>query len=980
MAQLSIESAGRGVNVEIDGFENMDNADQTAAVQAVIDHIPGDQWRTLPGQPAASDTAQQAATPTAAPDTSYSGALGYGIHGAAEGLGSTMKLTGNQTGWSGLASAGQSVQDAAGLPRNYQPTTMGADLAAGNYGKAFSQLPRAAVESAAPLAATLGAGAVGSLAGPAGTIAGVTAATAGLNAGDNVAARQAANGEVPGSDPTASDLVGGLGTTAVQAGLNVVGLGKAPGVSGLLERLPLAARVPATVGLDAGTGAVSSLATQAGQTVGTEKGLTLDPAEAAAAGLQAGVARAGSLAPGLAKAAVKAGADGVMGGLAEAPASLADAASLSRVNEMFNEATAQAAATKGADTSPQAVMNSLKSQLVVDLTTTIHGLRDAGLMTGDQVRSAKEVLNQARRSNNTITEGGDGQSTIFDDLGAIPGMPEEATRALQDGARDLNTLSTQSFQNNGNGPFRVLGNIAGQVGAAAGLAASGDYLGAGAAAMGHNLTGKMGGVIGGGLDRVLGTNTPPAVLQAVKANAMLRRAGIDNGGSSLASLADVNGGLADIQPQVDARSQLAALVASNRIAAGDYAAASDRDQGAMDRQAARDDASRQAQMDQIRKSGLAARALAQRNLIASGVVQDKAKATTAAQRDGTVDAYLSGGISDPADEVAPVGRQTAQEISVNDQRLRNQATQIKMMAAQQKVLSQAQAGQIGSLAQSKVDAAARSAAVKLAAPSVTPTPRADVPDAAFAAAMAQSKQAAYGVQHQAAGAAPEMDRIAVGLPPSDPVPVGVPLDASGVPLGASSAAPVQSPPDGPSDSQGLSQAPSVGVAGQPSLVPPRKAPWMNFVSNGQGHSAEQIHQAVDAAMADGRISPPQAAALHAHGGDADADFLASHIQPYLAGVTPAYGAGESAAPAKGPIIDPERYDRKVASYRLHAADKMAMAGSDEALRAVILDIRDTPKEADKRAKAAAFIATAPGAEKVRAKMLLSGPLLDAPNS
>lgn len=532
MANVDIDVGGKTLNVDIDGLESMSPDQQQATVSQVSQHM----------------MAPQGASPAAPADTSYAGAFGYGLHGAAEGLGATAKLIGKETGWQGAQDAGTAIQGTFGAPKGYLPTDIGGDLKAGNYGSAISSLPRAAVEAAVPLAATLGAGVAGSALGPAGTAAGVGAMTAGLNAGDNVAARQASNGEDPNALPSTNDLVGAGLTTGAQVAGNLVGLGKLPGIAGSLEKIPLAARIPAQAALEGAGAGATNLATQVGDTVDTVKGLTVDPYQAVGAGLQGAAARAGSLVPGAGRSAIKAGSDEVMSRLADQPVSLAHAAAISQTNELFNEAMAQAVATKG-DTSPQAVMNSLKGQVKVEMISTVNDLSKAGLMDSEQSRSAKEViLNEAYRHNNTLRSGDvGGTSTLFDALGTISGMPEAASKALQGGAMVLDNLSGQSFQKNGNGPIRQLGTLAGHVGGVGAALTTGNPMEIGAAFMGQGLTAKMGGLLGGIGDQLMGTNTPPAVLQAARANAMLKKAGLDNGGNPLQNLRDVRQSLASNQ-------------------------------------------------------------------------------------------------------------------------------------------------------------------------------------------------------------------------------------------------------------------------------------------------------------------------------------------------------------------------------------------------------------------------------------------------
>ena len=217
MAIVQIDTGGNVRAVEIPGFDEMSPGDQESAVSGIHNYLTSQ----APQQPQTAqppgDQALVNAVPQASPDTSYTGALGFGIHNSAEGLGKTADLVGQATGWEGAEAAGKALEGATAAPANYQPTDLPGALRRGDYSAFFSSLPRAAVESAPDLAAYLGAGAV---AGPAG-VAGIAAVR---NLGDNVAAR-AANNDDP--TPTGGDWIGGGLTTAGQAALTAIGIGRA---------------------------------------------------------------------------------------------------------------------------------------------------------------------------------------------------------------------------------------------------------------------------------------------------------------------------------------------------------------------------------------------------------------------------------------------------------------------------------------------------------------------------------------------------------------------------------------------------------------------------------------------------------------------------------------------------------------------------------------------------------------------------------
>ena len=503
--------------------------------------IPASRLRTRPAciKPLSTRrTVRPALRHSPAPDTSYTGALGAGIHNAAEGFGRTAELVGNATGLQGVSNFGKGLEGATAAPQGYQPTDLAGALRAGDYKTFLSSLPRAAVESAPDLASYLGAGAI---AGP----VGVASVAAARNLGDNVAARAANNNDAV---PTTGDWVGGGLTTATQAALAAVGIGKAGPGAALIDAAPVLAKPIFAGALDATGAAGSDAVGQLGTTVDTTKGTQFDPYEAAAAGAQAGVARAASAVPELAAVGIRAGSDRVMGSLQSAPVSQADAASILRVNNDFQTAKANAEATQGT-TSPQSIFNSLKADYVSSATDAIGALRASGQIDAPQARSLTYLFNnQALRSNNTISAAGSDSdsTTLFDRLNDLP-IDDASVVTLQNAARDLNTLSGQSFQNRATGPFQAIGAGLAKGAALGGALASGHPAAMAAAVLGLKTVSPIGGAVGAGLDRLMGTNTPPVLLRARAAQQMLG-AGVSAGPSSLSGLQDITAAARAIPP------------------------------------------------------------------------------------------------------------------------------------------------------------------------------------------------------------------------------------------------------------------------------------------------------------------------------------------------------------------------------------------------------------------------------------------------
>ncbi len=505
MANVDINVGGTSYNVDINGIEDMSPADQQAAVRTVTAHIGSGQ-----GSPAAPQAAPDG--PPAPGDTSFLSAAKQGFHNTGTGLAATADLAAG-----GPSMVGNAIRAVTpNTPANYQEPDLAGTLRAGSL-PSLHQLGQSLIEGAPDLAATLGAGAV---AGPAG-MAGYTAAR-GL--GQNVQAAQQANGD---ASPTLGDYARGAAGTAVDVGANLVGLKGAGGIVANAAR-------------DAASQTVGNAVKQGVMTAGTNQGLTIDPDEAAAVGLQAGVTRAaGGVVHAAAdpaqagfnavKGAVQNTSDAIMASRMDQPASVADAASIARARSMYQDAMLASSNTNG-NTTPTVVMNNVKSNLVNGILTPLKGFKANGDITPDEFATARLVVDQAQRHNNTVTD--PDLDAAFDNLQ----LPSDTIDALKAGVRDLNTASTQSFLKNQTGPGQMIGNAIGQVAGVGGALATGNLPAAALAAIGHNKTGALGGMIGSKVDNLIGTATPTLLLRARLADKMLSANGAQQGPDTMAGL------------------------------------------------------------------------------------------------------------------------------------------------------------------------------------------------------------------------------------------------------------------------------------------------------------------------------------------------------------------------------------------------------------------------------------------------------------
>jgi hypothetical protein len=910
MATVTFTAGGQTYSAPVDGYETMSPEDQDQVHQAMIN-------MAHPENNAASASADPApATPAAPSDTSLTSALSYGLHGAAVGLGNTVQTVGDSLGIPAVSNAGKSLQTATTGPgANYAPTNEGADYSAGNYQKMLTDLPRAAVEGAAPTAALLGAGAV---AGPWG-VAGTAAA---LNYGNNVKTRAANNNEPTTS---ADAMLGAVVPTAVDAGLAAVGLGKVGPGAALMDAAPALAKPFVGAALDAGAGAATDASNQLGATVGTDKGAQLDPNEVVGAAAQAGGARLASLAPQLAAVGIRTGTNEVMTRLQPDPASTEDAASIVRVNNDFEAAAANAKATRG-DVSPMAVMNTVKSEYLNNAIATIADLRaapDGANIDPIQARQLTALFrDQAARHNNTIQEGQAAYQTLFDRINSLP-LPDEAIATLTNAARDLNTISTQSFQNKGTGPFATLGRVGATAAGIGGALYMGDPMAAIGLGLGHGAISPIGGLAGGAMDRLFGTNVPTVTLRARKAQLMLSAAGQTPGQSSLDGMQNLRGALGDLPTATAPVSftvsapgaPLAPEVAPAKVAS-------------------------QTNKAWAAQTGPAAKVPDLEDAWAAAEAQ--ANAAKAKSQSYLAGMNLPGQNVDPLNGVPTVGA----DVPMSDgadlaaQQAKSEAgvvAQARAMAALKNQIA-ARNGAVSTLAQAKLDKAAIANAVKLAAGNgMSPTPRDDVTTTAVNAAVNGAISQARGVMQQATGSA-DPD---TGLP-NDPVPVNTPISASGVPLGRAqrSVSPPQpaSPVDPVAASVGIPQAQPQAAFGGPETAAINGTKLEGYIANGNPtHTRGAVHAAIHATF------PDQAAALIAHGeaGGGIDPVAARAIQAQLRGVSSPEGSAPADATADQ--LRALRYQGGIENNRaaVMAQHAAALAANHHEAAAGLLDVLQT---------------------------------------
>lgn len=333
--------------------------------------------------------------------------------------------------------------------------------------------------------------------------------------GPEAYARAANNGR---SEPTTGDVVSALPGVAGEA----LGGALIPGGSKLASPI---GRSAMRVAKEALGGAVMDTSGQLGATVGTDKGASLDPAEVAASALSQGAIGAGRSAKEMAGVGIKSGVDQAMARTLTPPASQADAESVLRVVDRMNRARLGASNASGAALPDTAVANTVKQDLASDANRWIAAIQQRGADPSDIADLRNLVNNQALRHNNVTSDDADSLLGRVDSMN-LPAADSEVQQ-FKNAVRDLNTVSSQSFIKNTVGPFQRMGRLAGRVGALGYGVSTGHLPGIVAGIMGDPLAAKVGGVVGAGIDRRLGTNTPPIMLQRINAQRVLRSMGIN---------------------------------------------------------------------------------------------------------------------------------------------------------------------------------------------------------------------------------------------------------------------------------------------------------------------------------------------------------------------------------------------------------------------------------------------------------------------
>ncbi len=572
------------------------------------------------------------------------------------------------------------------------------------------------------------------------------------------------------------------------------------------------------------------------------------------------------------------------------PASPDHAASIDRVATMFDRAQQAAQATKG-DVSPLAAMNSVKTELFHNLQATVGGLRDVGLLEAPQARTLMATIrDQALRNNNTIAAGQGSAPTLFDRISALD-LPDQVVQPILNGVRDLDTVSGQSFAKNQTGPFQQVGRFVGNYGGAAFELAHGSPVGALAMlALGKTHAGAgVGGAVGAGVDRLLGTATPQMLLQRAAAQRML--------GSDYQPF-DTLGGLQAVQNAIAAQPQAAQfngpevtvqappdLTPAQRAAAGNA--------------------------ELLRQSR--ARAAAQANLDASAAAQDQANNQVTTQASKATNSWLSGRTASPGD--ATDADTTANEIRGWQSFLANRATEAKVAAQQGAAYDKARSSDLDSQALARLNAKSRANEVLLRMAQKLPDEHPDVSDTAVDATIGQALNGAgkvlgsVGIDDTDGSA---LDRVSVGLPPTDPVPVGGPQR----PVGGPSAPPV--PPPGPATPP--AQTGSVGLGAGTSPPPAQAIPAHTYVANrlmrdhGSAMTPGDFATGLQAMVDGGALLPQQAALYHA-----GMPVLPAHCAALAQTIAAAKGLVPVQAATLGGVRDPVRYRLAAEAYHAHAA-------------------------------------------------------------
>ncbi|MGI8449923.1 MAG: hypothetical protein ACR2MP_22630 [Streptosporangiaceae bacterium] len=629
----------------------------------------------------------------------------------------------------------------------------------------------------------------------------------------------------------------------------------------------------------------------------------------------------------------------------------------------------QAQATTGKTPSDAATLDALHSQVQGNASQIGRSLRDAGAITSDEHRDLQAAIKEA------VSFKPDSAS----DAGPLPGVaavgdldiPDAIKGPLIAAIADLATLSA-ARRSDTTGPFAKLGHATATVGAAGGLLAAGQPVAAVGALLGAREVSKYGGMAGGLVDRFAGTAAPPVFLRRGPAQSVLQRAGVDPGQDSVTATKTALATLSDPQ----ARLNLSLGLPLDTPAAPPAAAA-------------------MTPMQQARGLNLSEQA---------GRSVEQAAIQSAIARGQAASATSGGQPQDPATSAPPVapwqpGQPPIGLKVIQDAALRSQAAKLQATAVQNTPEA---------VGQRLMDQAAARAASTLAAEHQAPQGTSAGDPTAVAAAIAQASQRAAAVRRLAAGGQDEADRVSVGNPMRDPVPVNTPLGADGTPQSGNpsvvQAAIARQAAQAPTDA---AQAPP-GVPGQQTQGSGQMAlgtlpqGWQSYVLNGllrAGIVAKpgDIHGALDDLTAAGELSPAHAAAMKAHGGPIMVPELLNRVAAQTAQRTgnadrlnaglstgaPSDAAANAATTNRGTIKDPLRWmaareDSKQAAEGLaNQAERMG----DHDLAVTVRQVAAEPSAVGKAKLAADYIASIRGSSstatlrKARAIQILSGPLL-----
>jgi len=274
MAVISVPSSIPGQNYSVRITGDTPTPEEQARIDAYVAQMDA---RIAP----AATGATTAAPEDTGPDTSFLGAIRYGLDQPLENIATTSKILGGE----GIASLLSGATDA---PTNYQSATEGFMNEGGTFYD-FSYLPRAGVEQAGQFAGSLLSRAAGAALGGAagsvipgvgtagGAIAGALAFPALFEAvqvlGPVALERARNNGR---TEPNADDFLAAAGTAAGSGALNAI----APGLTGVFKR----------VLVEGGTEGLQSIIQQTGETAGTDVGLQIDPRQAVGEAILGGTA------------------------------------------------------------------------------------------------------------------------------------------------------------------------------------------------------------------------------------------------------------------------------------------------------------------------------------------------------------------------------------------------------------------------------------------------------------------------------------------------------------------------------------------------------------------------------------------------------------------------------------------------------------------------------------------------------------------